>query len=455
MYRPPKGRSENSPHPMPKAFKLAAAGQTVADLPNVLELLPKPRASLPPVDFQLLSSPVSFAQRVHTPHGAASRSERPLTAPVHGDGIANDDTARMQPQASRCALRTRRRAGALGNAAHALNVHELCQRSPRWHQSPVTPVVAMRRFRALAGTEGGRQSSLRLANNSLAGIFMDRPTTSASRSRSGAGSRPASRGEVPRAASGMHGRHATTVRSPPIHMRKEEDTAGVAVDEAEAQAEGEDGSADTCDSDGSSDEDDDDDDEAEAEDGEDEDDEHVGRVGGGGLIAHARGRAAPDARDSMRARLTARPRRTQMPQTKPAATGNTSRAPMEQRPADGGTPSDTRDLFRAPPSSPRVLLHWSYVDNGQSVSDGAVTAAALRVDGCTDASHSTEAVATPARGGDTMADGGRREGHHEMDPQPPSAPPPQGGTAYPLSPRELRLTWRIAAEDIAATHGDP
>jgi hypothetical protein len=167
------------------------------EIPNVLDLLPRPRASLPPVDFNVLTRPLpespgsSFGRRPATARGATPPSpsssfparpgaahsislasprsqvtRRPGTVRCDDKRRERDDLHLMQPHSARVHLRNRRRAAALGEGAHTLAVHELMQRSPAGLPGGgVTSVLSMRRFGAVAAADQPSiQSPPRLAN---------------------------------------------------------------------------------------------------------------------------------------------------------------------------------------------------------------------------------------------------------------------------------------------------
>ena len=146
------------------------------DLPNVLTLLKRPRASLPPVDFRILAAPVilskpqppsprpstsvssrSSSSRWHAGGGGGggspsrgggspsrgSASARPagrgglsilerstLRIPYFDDDdeLIAADAATLLPQSARVQLRTRRRMAAMGEGAHSLEVHALMRK---------------------------------------------------------------------------------------------------------------------------------------------------------------------------------------------------------------------------------------------------------------------------------------------------------------------------------------
>lgn len=106
------------------AAELAARART--DIPNILTLLQRPRASLPPVDFELLSRPISSSKR--QPARPASARHRPeavvkaiFDAYSRGtmlDAYSRvDDWTNLRPRSARAVLRPRRRAAAADMAA--------------------------------------------------------------------------------------------------------------------------------------------------------------------------------------------------------------------------------------------------------------------------------------------------------------------------------------------------
>ena len=150
------------------AAELAARART--DIPNILTLLQRPRASLPPVDFQLLSSPISSSKR--QPARPASARHRPeavvkaiFDAYSRGtmlDAYSRvDDFSDLRPRSARAVLRPRRRAAAADMAALLVLQHSGAP-SFRAPQQPSVSVVVK------SQTPSGRSSpsagaSIRLA----------------------------------------------------------------------------------------------------------------------------------------------------------------------------------------------------------------------------------------------------------------------------------------------------
>ena len=126
--------------PQPVDFS-ARVPNSKADIPNVLTLLPRPRAAMPPVDFQLLANP-GGVQQVPWPSNRAQspRSQRKGPPPSPRDGqrspravsprdgrwskagsaAAHDHCSNMQPLSKRAAMSPRRRPAAVGLGAYAV-----------------------------------------------------------------------------------------------------------------------------------------------------------------------------------------------------------------------------------------------------------------------------------------------------------------------------------------------
>ena len=191
------------------------------ELPNILDLLKKPRASLPPVDFNLLAAPIKLSSgRPHPPSTARSGNRRQPDPSGSLSARPSSQHNRFRSQhthfwyaeeeeeeeplrlhSTRVPLRTRRRAAALGDGAHTLAVHELLRRgasgnSSRPGTTPHVPVVAVwRSFRStITGPDGRPHSPPRLANvGALFGGGTSRGSSARSGGRGGE-SRPMSRG---------------------------------------------------------------------------------------------------------------------------------------------------------------------------------------------------------------------------------------------------------------------